>query len=1141
MFNKKTTKRALGSSILALVLCFAMLLGTTYAWFTDSVTSANNIIKSGNLDIELEYWNGTEWVDVAGKSDILTNTLWEPGVTEVAYFRIANAGSLALKYQFGINIVSETAGTNVDGEEFWLSDYIKFGVVEDVNGETDEYANREAAVADVTGAQKISAGYTKATSMKSGDKTYLALVVWMPTTVGNEANYLTSDDANEPDKYRPQIDLGINIFATQYTYEEDSYGKDYDDGAYIPVAPETAEQGEDLVLNGSAESKTTVKVPANVVEALKEAGATGLSVNASAPVVDATNKTVSFTTVELVDQDGNEVDIAATGAKVTVTLPVGNAFANGEQVEVYHDGSFVTYAIVADGKISYEVSHFCEVEVKAAEEVVLDNTIDSVKEFMAFAAAVNAGNSYAGQTVVLGADLDLAGVTWTPIGTSASPFKGTFNGNGKVIKNLSVLMAGKSNVGLFGFTTDGEIKNVTVENAKVAGRLNVGVVAGTPYTTKYTNITVKGHVEVDGMAYVGAVGGKNAYADWTSVTVNVDATSYVNANSVENGTAYRTYVGGVVGFNGEGAHTFKNITTNINVSGSTCDVGGAFGIAHYGNSFKDITVTGNVEIYAAEEADEAEEMGGIAGVWHNETGHGVSFDNCVFTGKLTANVAADLSDNTVTGKAYSATGNGALVIDGEKFVTVYTGDQLKAALAENSNVIFVDNITMAATESNAYGKTGINVKNGQTIDGNGYTLKVTGAGATWDSAISTTGGVIKNLTVAQGFRGIFVNHNSSYSETVVLDNVTIHGPTYTISCDQGMNQNLVATNCTINGWTSYAKTVGEATFTNCSFGKGAGYQFCRPYAPTEFVGCTFSVGYSIDTTRTTVTFDDNCVTAATTTEELINAIKNAPVGEVTTIALTSSVYAGDIKITLEALGKQGGDVVIKAAKGVNPVITGMVTLGYRNQGTGAAMYNANVTFDGITFKQATADTHSINVEDVKSLTLVNCTIINNGEYGITSARGNATGASKIEACTFENAGMQLLGNYATGLVIDGCTFNNSRINVQAGNGVTVQNCKFNGTLTDANVGDSFYMIRSNSTPITVKNCEINVDSTVTGVAANQAKWYLMANRGTTNWTVENVTVTMTDAALAQTSLVVTACTSSGVINVTNLTVNGVQQ
>ena len=68
MTNTKNTKRALLSSVLALFLCFAMLLGTTYAWFTDSVTSANNIIKSGILDIALDYWDGEakEWKTVEG-------------------------------------------------------------------------------------------------------------------------------------------------------------------------------------------------------------------------------------------------------------------------------------------------------------------------------------------------------------------------------------------------------------------------------------------------------------------------------------------------------------------------------------------------------------------------------------------------------------------------------------------------------------------------------------------------------------------------------------------------------------------------------------------------------------------------------------------------------------------------------------------------------------------------------------------------------------------------------------------------------------------------------------------------------------------------------------------------------------------
>ena len=214
-----------------------------------------------------------------------------------------------------------------------------------------------------------------------------------------------------------------------------------------------------------------------------------------------------------------------------------------------------------------------------------------------------AANNFQGQTFKLTQDIDLDFYEWSPIGNDTNKFQGTFDGQGHKIANL--LITGNNNyVGLFGFTTDGEIKNLVIENAKVSGRLNVGVVAGTPYTSKYTNITVKGHVEVNGMAYVGGVGGKNAYANWENIKVEVDETSYVKAHSIENGTAYRSYVGGVCGFNGEGGHSFKNITSNINVSGSTIDVGGLFGIAHYGNKFENCSCSGNVEINAAEEAEE---------------------------------------------------------------------------------------------------------------------------------------------------------------------------------------------------------------------------------------------------------------------------------------------------------------------------------------------------------------------------------------------------------------------------------------------------------------------------------------------------------------------------------------------------------
>lgn len=180
-------------------------------------------------------------------------------------------------------------------------------------------------------------------------------------------------------------------------------------------------------------------------------------------------------------------------------------------------------------------------------------------------------------------------------------------------------------------------------------------------------------------------------------------------------------------------------------------------------------------------------------------------------------------------------------------VLASTPEELEEAANDGNDVVMTDDITITtANQSNGYGATGISIKNGQTFDGNNYTLSVPAANSTWASAISTTGGVIKNLTIARGFRGIFVVHNSNVSSPVILENVILNGVTYTISCDQANYQGLTATNCTFDGWTSYAASLGDVVFNNCNFGEGNGYKFMRPYAPTTLNGCHFSQGFVID-------------------------------------------------------------------------------------------------------------------------------------------------------------------------------------------------------------------------------------------------------------------------------------------------------
>ena len=109
MSNMKQIRKALISSLLAFVLCFSMLIGTTFAWFTDSVTSSGNIIQTGTLDVEMYYADGTKaiptaytgegaWAD-ASQGAIFNYELWEPGYTEVRHIQIKNVGTLALKYK----------------------------------------------------------------------------------------------------------------------------------------------------------------------------------------------------------------------------------------------------------------------------------------------------------------------------------------------------------------------------------------------------------------------------------------------------------------------------------------------------------------------------------------------------------------------------------------------------------------------------------------------------------------------------------------------------------------------------------------------------------------------------------------------------------------------------------------------------------------------------------------------------------------------------------------------------------------------------------------------------------------------------------------------------------------------------------
>ncbi len=267
----KNTKKALMLSCISMLLCISMLVGSTFAWFTDTASTGVNIIKAGNLDLVLEYLNDDgDWEEVT-KNTLLFDplALYEPGYTEVAYLRIRNNGSLALKYILNVDVADEVAGKNKEGESILLSEHLKFGVITtEVGQKVTIFDTREAAMKAVENDAKNLQSYSteKYVALAPTEAIEMALVVYMPTTVGNEANHNGVDI--------PTITMGVNVFATQKDYEKDSYGPDYDKDAIYPaayikdVAYETlqdalnaAANGDTIVLNRDIVAPGYVVVP----------------------------------------------------------------------------------------------------------------------------------------------------------------------------------------------------------------------------------------------------------------------------------------------------------------------------------------------------------------------------------------------------------------------------------------------------------------------------------------------------------------------------------------------------------------------------------------------------------------------------------------------------------------------------------------------------------------------------------------------------------------------------------------------------------------------------------------------------------------------------------------------------------------
>lgn len=484
----KKTKNALLHSVIALLLCISMFIGSTFAWFSDQISSGKNIITAGNLDLEM-YWtddlNSGEWhnVEKDGHNTIFSYDNWEPGYTDVKYIKLVNAGELALNYKLSltpqngvgelakvINVYFAEGGVNVTQR----SDLKKLKVIGLLNNVLNG-----GATADGT-----FLAADQSSPLHPSGEVIMTVAMNMLTTAGNEYQ---SEDAGL---------FTITALATQASFEQDSFGSDYDTEAKFPTiltggsasATVTPSEGKvsagGVTLNGG---NVSAFVPEGVA---LENGVTELTLT----VTPLKNTTSDITVVN--DEILIPVDVHIEGVADTNDVPIivdlGEVlpkYLNIGNYRLFHveDGINHEMTLVAGkaalsahnqftydsdtGAVSVAMATFSEVALVADtknawqggtddtwyDENATELTITNGDQLDSFSKMVGKGNDFAGKTIKLIADINLNDKIFYPIGyynnqdiynrdaattiegsveSNVNSFSGTFNGNGHTISNF---------------------------------------------------------------------------------------------------------------------------------------------------------------------------------------------------------------------------------------------------------------------------------------------------------------------------------------------------------------------------------------------------------------------------------------------------------------------------------------------------------------------------------------------------------------------------------------------------------------------------------------------------------------------------------------------------------------------------------
>ncbi|MBQ9975358.1 MAG: hypothetical protein IJP16_02535 [Clostridia bacterium] len=325
MTKRHSTKKALMLSLLSLIVCVSMLVGSTFAWFTDSVTSSGNKIQSGTLKLDLELLDKeTGWDSIKeSKAPIFDYDLWEPGYTDVKILKVENEGTLALKWY--AKFVSEN-------DLSILADVIDVYVCPSAT-ELTYPADRNLDGYEKVGTVRDFVNTIESTTngnLKAGEVAYLGIALKMQEEAGNDYQGLTLGA------------FDIMILATQDTIENDSFDDQYDADAEYDKVQLPAKN-------------VTVTSQEEFNAAFAEAAKGDREVN-----IDATGVTLEIT------------EVMANGSAAATEIPAGVTIKGATFSPTHRGGNYILMSAGANEQVVFENCIFDN----AGNNLVIGSTVD---------------------------------------------------------------------------------------------------------------------------------------------------------------------------------------------------------------------------------------------------------------------------------------------------------------------------------------------------------------------------------------------------------------------------------------------------------------------------------------------------------------------------------------------------------------------------------------------------------------------------------------------------------------------------------------------------------------------------------------------------------------------------------------------